>query len=180
MSDEISRSAPEPETVLLETLEPETSASVTTFVDTNGVLRAPDEVTDPIGDVSATPFLSINRPKNDGLAAPSWLIATSSPSLLTNTSLELSAELTAETPVSLDTLLIAIAKFDKFVGVTSAEMTLGTRLAASSSKDTTPLAAKPKSSMRVSASATTPLLFKIEFIERAAEFADEPTSIGIL
>ena len=151
--------------MLLDTFGPEMRASVTTLVVANGVLIAPAEVTDPIGDVSATPLLSINRPKNEGLAAPSWLIATSSPSLLTKISRELSAELTAETPVSLETLFIAIAKFDKFVGVTSAEMTLGTRLAASSSKDTTPVEVKPKSSMRVSASATIPLLFRIEFID---------------
>ena len=58
------RSAPEPLAVLDETVAPATNTSVTTLVDDNGVLNAPETVTAPIGDVSARPSSSTKRPKN--------------------------------------------------------------------------------------------------------------------
>ena len=133
------RSAPVPATVLEETVAPETRASVTTFVNDSGVLNAPDDVTVPMGEVSATAFLSIKRPKNSGLVLPNPLIATSSPASFVRINLALSADVTATTPVSKETLFIAVARFDKFVGVTSAEIATGTRLPASRSKETTPV-----------------------------------------
>ena len=133
------RSAPVPATVLEETVAPKIRASVTTFVNDSGVLNAPDDVTVPMGEVSATAFLSIKRPKNSGLVLPNPLIATSSPASFVRINLALSADVTATTPVSKETLFIAVARFDKFVGVTSAEIATGTRLPASRSKETTPV-----------------------------------------
>ena len=101
-------------------------------------MNAPAVETVPIGDVSATPSLSTKRPKNEGLAPPSPLIAMSSPASLVKINLALSAEVTATTPVSADTLFTAAARFDKFVAVTSAEISTGTRFPASSANDTTP------------------------------------------
>ena len=133
------RSAPEPLAVLDETVAPATNTSVTTLVDDNGVLNAPETVTAPIGDVSAIPSSSTKRPKKLGLAAPNLLIAISSPASLVRIILVLSVDVTAVTPVSADTLFRAMARFDKLVGVTSAEISIGTRLATSRSKETTPV-----------------------------------------
>ena len=66
-------------------------------------------------------------------------MAISSPASLVRTILVLSADVTAETPVSLATLFSAIAKFERLVGVTSAEISTGTLLAASKSNETTPV-----------------------------------------
>ena len=73
------RSAPDPLTVFEDTVAPATSTSVTALVEANGVLNAPEALTVPIGDVSATPSSSTKRPKNVGLAAPNLLIEISSP-----------------------------------------------------------------------------------------------------
>ena len=139
VSEETLRSAPDPATVSDETVRPETNKSVTTFVDDKGVLNAPDDVTVPTGDVCATASSLIKRPKNSGLELPIPLTAMSSPASLVRINLALSADVTATKPVSEETLFIAVARFDKFVGVISAEISIGTRLPASRSKETTPV-----------------------------------------
>ena len=133
------RSAPDPLTVFDETVAPAISPSVTALVEDKGILNAPETLTVPIGEVSGTPSSSTKRPKNVGLAAPNLLIAISSPASLVRIIRVLSVEVTATTPVSVDTLFRAIARFDKLVGVTSAEISMGTRLATSKSKETTPV-----------------------------------------
>ncbi len=103
------RSAPDPPTVFVDTVGPAISAFVTTLVEDKGVLKAPEALTVPIGEVSATPSLSTKRPKNKGLVAPNLLIAMSSPASLVSIIRVLSVEVTAVTPVSIDTLFKAIA-----------------------------------------------------------------------
>ena len=128
-----------PAAELSDTEAPATSASVTTLLELRAFLKAPEEETVPTGVDNATPSSSTIRPENDGLVFERLLIEMSSPSALVRMMRRLSGDVTAETPVSAATLLIAKARLVRFVGVTSADISIGKRFAASRSNVTTPL-----------------------------------------